>query len=161
MTTSLLNKKDAYFYKIYSRPHSISRHCTGTSVALTSQPKMPDVISDYRKSELSLFAILHKLHEPKSLFRRQYLSECSRLTWCSRKFGSLWSNIHLRHSANDLKCYLFVISHIGSLVRNNRDPNSLQKTLVSGQYVKQSSVPYNTYYYYWAWGSVVVKALRY
>jgi hypothetical protein len=53
-----------------------------------------------------------------------------------------------RERANDLKYYLFVISHTGSLVRNNQDPNSLQKTLVSGQYVKQSSVPYNTYYYY-------------
>jgi hypothetical protein len=31
---------------------------------------MSDVISDCKKSELSLFAILHKMHKLKSLFGR-------------------------------------------------------------------------------------------
>jgi len=97
MTTSLLNTnvkiKNAYFYKLYSKPYVISRHYIGTSVAPTSQPKMPDVISDLKKSELSLFTILHKLHKLKRLSRRQYPSERSTVTRYFRKFGSWCSNI--------------------------------------------------------------------
>ena len=99
MTTSLLNTnvktKDVYFYKFYSRPHTVSRHCSGTSIVPNSQIIMPDVISDCRKSEFLLFAILHKMHTLKSPFGMQYLSACSTVTRCLGKFGSWCSKLHL------------------------------------------------------------------